>query len=176
VVAHNNAKFFAARCANQLQVTTPNANKLYVEWFGAFDQSRYDAVKKHYTDISNVPNSELVTYDLTGTGCKPSYFSYTYQGDRTVWLCAQYLSVPEIGTDCKFGTLVHEWSHAVSSTDDNAYGETACRSLVTTDPSKATNNADSHEYFAEHLARQEADISYLVPLLLNDAPKLPPGP
>ena len=51
---------------------------------------------------------------------------------------------------CKH-TLVHEWSHAVSSTDDNVYGETACHDLATTDPSKAINNADSHEYFAEHL-------------------------
>lgn len=153
VIAHNNAQYFAALSAGQLKATTGSTNALYTEWFGAFDQGRYDSVTKHYTDISNVLDTEQVTYDLTGTGCKPSYFAYTHKGDRTVWLCNQYLSAPQIGTDCKFGTLVHEWSHAVSSTDDNAYGETDCRTLATNDPGKATNNADSHEYFAEHLAQ-----------------------
>jgi hypothetical protein len=30
-----------------------------------------------------------------------------------------------------------------------AYGTTACRSLATSNPDRAVNNADSHEYFAE---------------------------
>lgn len=153
VIAHNNAQYFASLSAAQLKATTGSTNTLHQEWFGTFDQGRYDSVTKHYTDISNVLDTEQVTYDLTGTGCQPSYFAYTHKGDRTVWLCNQYLNAPQIGTDCKFGTLIHEWSHAVSSTDDNAYGEPNCRNLATNDPGKATNNADSHEYFAEHLAQ-----------------------
>lgn len=155
VVAHGNAQYFAALAAAQLNAGPASTNALYSTWFGAFDQGRYDTVTKHYTDIGNTLLNEQVTYDLTGTGCQPSYFAYTHKGGRTVWLCNQYLSASQIGTDCKFGTLVHEWSHGVSSTDDNAYGEAACTALAMSDPGKATNNADSHEYFTEHLAQSD---------------------
>jgi Lysine-specific metallo-endopeptidase len=152
IVAHDNAQYFTALCAQQLLTTNASTNALYQKWFGAFDQGRYDTVTKHYTDISNVLDNDPVTYDLTGDGCANLY-GYTTKGTRTVHLCSFYLSAAQIGTDCKFGTLVHEWSHAVSSTDDNAYGQTACRNLATSDPAKAIDNADSHEYFAEELAQ-----------------------
>jgi hypothetical protein len=153
VTAHTNAQYYAAVAAQQLRTTPGNSNALYKEWFGAFDQARYDAVTKHFTDISHVLDTEQVTYDLTGTDCQPSYFAHTYKGARTVWLCGLYLSASQTGTDCKFGTLDHEWSHAVCGTEDNAYRESGCRDLAISDPSKAVNNADSHEYFAEHLYR-----------------------
>ena len=155
VIAHQNAQYFAALAAAQLNAGPANTNALYQTWFGAFDQGRYDGVTKHYTDIGNTLLSEQVTYDLTKSGCQAGWFAYTHKGDRTVWLCDSYFSASQIGTDCKFGTLVHEWSHAVSSTDDNAYGESACQTLATNDPGKATNNADSHEYFTEHLAQSD---------------------
>ncbi len=160
VVAHGNAQYFVALAADQLTTGPASSNALYQTWFGAFDQGRYDNVTKHYNDISNTLLNEQITYDFTGKGhgsdtCQPGDFAFTYKGDRTVWLCSSYLSAAQIGTDCKFGTLVHELSHAVSSTDDNAYGETACQNLASTDTSKATNNADSHEYFTEHLAQSD---------------------
>ena len=156
-LAHGNAQHFAALAAEQLEAGPARSNALYVTWFGAFDQNRYDVVTKHYKDIANALLTEQVTYDFTGKGhrsdtCDPGDIAFTYRGSRTVWLCIGYLSAAQIGTDCKFGILVHEWSHGVSSTDDYAYGETACQNLANTDPAKATNNADSHEYFAEHLA------------------------
>jgi hypothetical protein len=160
IVAHNNAQYFAALAGGQLDAGPASTNSLFKTWFGAFDQGRYDEVTKDYKDISNTLLSEQVTYDFTGDGhgsdtCNPGDFAFTYKGDRTVWLCSSYISAAQIGTDCKFGTLVHEWSHAVASTDDNAYGETACKNLANTDPGKAVNNADSHEYFTEHLAQSD---------------------
>ncbi len=49
-------------------------------------------------------------------------------------------------------TLVHEMSHftGVAGTDDWAYGRTAAKALAISDPAKALDNADSHEYFAEN--------------------------
>ena len=151
-IAHANAQYFAALAAQQLAATPGNTNALYTDWYGAFDQGRYDTVTDHYGDISKVLETESVTYDFNGPQCQPSYFAYTYPGSRTVYLCAQYLSAAQIGTDCKFGTLVHEWSHAVSDTDDYVYGETGAGNLANTDPGKAIDNADNHEYFTEHLA------------------------
>jgi hypothetical protein len=161
VIAHNNAQYFAALAASQLAAGPASTNTLYQTWFGAFDQGRYDEVTKDYNDISNNLLSNQVTYDLSGSGCQPDYFAYTHKGDSTIWLCNLYKSAAQIGTDCKFGTLIHEWSHAVAGTDDNAYGESACQTLATTDAQKAVDNADSHEYFAEHLAQSDFGKSFV---------------
>ena len=165
VIAHDNAQVFAALSANQLDVTANGTNAAYKTWFGTFDQIRYDKIKKDYNDISGALINDQVTYDFTGTSpagdsCAPGDFAFTYKGSRTVWLCSSYLSAAQIGTDCKFGTLVHEWSHGVTSTDDNAYGQAACQALATSDPVKATQNADSHEYFAEQIAQSDFGKSF----------------
>jgi hypothetical protein len=159
ITAHNNAQRFAALCANQLNHTNPaSANALYKTWFGAFEQSRYDNVTRHFTDIANMLQKEHVNYDFTGRSpfgdrCFPGDCAFTYKGVSTVWLCSSYVSAAQIGMDCKFGVLCHEWTHAVSYTEDNAYGESDCQTLATDDPEKAANNADNHEYFAENLAQ-----------------------
>jgi peptidyl-Lys metalloendopeptidase len=38
----------------------------------------------------------------------------------------------------------------VAGTDDFAYGQTAAKSLATSNPDDAVRNADNHEYFAEN--------------------------
>jgi peptidyl-Lys metalloendopeptidase len=67
-------------------------------------------------------------------------------------VCNAFWSAPSTGTDSKAGTLVHEMSHfnVVASTDDWAYGQSAAKSLAISNPSKALDNADTHEYFAEN--------------------------
>ena len=149
--AHENAAAHAQAAARQLE--TPGASTaLCHEWFGAFDATRYATVRQHFTDISRVIASETVTYDLTGAGCQADWYAYTYAGTRKVWMCSSLWSAPATGTDSKFGTVVHELSHAVSSTDDFAYGQAAARNLAATNPANAIRNADNHEYFAETYA------------------------
>ncbi|PVF91263.1 zincin [Serendipita vermifera] len=48
--------------------------------------------------------------------------------------------------------IVHESSHftANGGTQDYAYGQSAAKSLATSNPARAIMNADSHEYFAEN--------------------------
>ena len=69
-----------------------------------------------------------------------------------MYLCNAFWSAPSLGIDSKAGTLVHEMSHftVVAGTSDYAYGTSACQRLASTNPKKAVNNADSHEYFAEN--------------------------
>jgi peptidyl-Lys metalloendopeptidase len=38
----------------------------------------------------------------------------------------------------------------VAGTDDWAYGQSAAASLATSNPTRAADNADSHEYFSEN--------------------------
>jgi peptidyl-Lys metalloendopeptidase len=84
--------------------------------------------------------------------CTDSSYAFVYANQPyKVHLCGAFWSAPATGTDSKAGTLVHETSHfsVVAGTQDYAYGQTACRSLATSNPTRAVNNADSHEYFAE---------------------------
>jgi hypothetical protein len=52
------------------------------------------------------------------------------------------------GTDSKAGTVLHEHTHSDASTDDNVYRQAGSRALAINDAGRATENADSHEYYA----------------------------
>jgi peptidyl-Lys metalloendopeptidase len=73
-----------------------------------------------------------------------------------IYVCNAFWNAPNTGTDSKAGTLVHEMSHfnVVAATDDHAYGQTAAKNLAISSPTKALDNADSHEYFAENTPAQ----------------------
>ena len=43
----------------------------------------------------------------------------------------------------------------VAATDDWAYGQSAAKNLAIRKPSRAVDNADSHEYFAENTPAQQ---------------------
>lgn len=160
LIAHNNAQYFAALAASQLNTTTANANALYQTWFGAFDQGRYDKVTKIFGDISNTLITKQVTYDLSGSGCGADWNAYTYNGSSTVWTCNGFWTLPPIAIDCQFSTILHEWSHAVDGTDDHAYGDTDCQNLATNNPGDAVENADSYENFAERMVQSDFGKSF----------------
>jgi peptidyl-Lys metalloendopeptidase len=85
--------------------------------------------------------------------CKQSYYAYVYPtAPYKIYVCNAFWSAPMTGTDSKAGTLIHEMTHfnVVASTDDWAYGKTAAAALAISNPAKALDNADSHEYFAEN--------------------------
>lgn len=122
----------------------------YTTWFGAYNSTRYATVKSHFTAIGNAFNNQAVVVDCS---CTDSYFAYVYPTQPyKIYVCKAFWSAPNTGTDSKAGTLVHEMSHfnAVAATDDWAYGQSAAKSLAISNPGKAVDNADSHEYFAEN--------------------------
>ena len=69
-----------------------------------------------------------------------------------IYLCGAFWNAPNTGTDSKAGTLIHESSHFTvnGGTSDWAYGQSDCKSLAISNPARAIDNADSHEYFAEN--------------------------
>ena len=120
----------------------------YKEWFGKHTPTRFKKIKADYTAVKTRMESIQFTYDLSGTGCDSGVYAYTYKGTSTIWFCDQFWAAPAKGTDSKAGTVVHEHTHSDASTDDNQYGQTACRALAVSNPNSAVENADSHEYFA----------------------------
>ena len=150
VTARTDASTYAANALSYLNAHTTSTTR-YTTWFGIFDTSRYNTVKSHYSAIGNAMDTKTVTFDCS---CKKkNVYAYVYSNQPyTIYLCGVFWTAPATGTDSKAGTLVHEMSHftAVAGTDDWAYGQTNAKALAISDPNKAIDNADSHEYFAEN--------------------------
>ncbi|WP_394828404.1 M35 family metallo-endopeptidase [Pendulispora albinea] len=124
----------------------------FTTWFGTFSPAARNTVGPHFTNLANTFVQKNFFFDCA-TCTRPNVYAYVYP-DRpyNVYLCPVVWNRPIRGTDSVGGTLVHETSHflAVAGTRDYAYGQSACRSLATSNPANALQNADSHEYFAEN--------------------------
>lgn len=122
----------------------------YATWFGAYSSARHNTVKGNFTNIKNAMDTASMTFDC---GCKKRYYAYVYANQPyRIYICSVFWQAPMTGTDSKAGTLVHETSHftVVAGTEDWVYGQSGAKNLAISDPNKAVDNADSHEYFAEN--------------------------
>ena len=148
VTARTEASNYSTNALGYLQAGTQGPR--YTTWFGVYNSTRYNTVKSHFTSISSAMDTATVTFNC---GCKKPYYAYVYPNQPyNIYLCKVFWTAPMTGTDSKAGTLIHEMSHfnVVASTDDWAYGQTNAKALAISDPNKAVDNADSHEYFAEN--------------------------
>jgi peptidyl-Lys metalloendopeptidase len=154
VSARSNASTYASGALSYLNTGTHGPR--YTTWFGVYDLNRYSTVKSHFAAISDAMDTKPVTFNC---GCKKkNVYAYVYSNQPyTIYLCGVFWTAPMTGTDSKAGTLIHEMSHftVVASTDDWAYGQSAAKNLALSDPNKAIDNADSHEYFAENTPFQQ---------------------
>nr|WP_050716753.1 M35 family metallo-endopeptidase [Aeromonas tecta] len=135
--------------SSYLAVDKPTG-KRYRSWFGAYSTARWDQAETQFSKIKDAIDNKPLTFDC---GCQQSYFAYVYPDQPyKVYLCKSFWTAPVKGTDSRAGTIVHELSHfnVVAGTDDLGYGQANARNLASTDPQKALNNADNHEYFAEN--------------------------
>ncbi|HXU33405.1 MAG TPA: M35 family metallo-endopeptidase [Thermoanaerobaculia bacterium] len=154
-----NAQTYATESYNFL-VNLPTASRAadarYVTWFGAYTSARYSTVQAHYNSIKNAFAGQTFQLDCDCASDNSLYAFVFVNQPYHVHLCGAFFAAPATGTDSKAGTLVHETSHftVVAGTNDNAYGQTACKKLATKNPNKAVDNADSHEYFAENNPHQ----------------------
>lgn len=122
----------------------------YTTWFGAYSSTRWNKVAGNFDAIKNALDTKAKVFDCS---CNQSYYAYVYPSQPyKVYLCRAFWSASTTGTDSKGGTIIHEMSHfnVVAGTDDIVYGQTGAKNLAISDPNGATNNADSHEYFAEN--------------------------
>ncbi len=146
--ARTEAANYSSDALNYLMTGTTGMR--YITWFGNYDPSRYNTVRGNFTNIKNAMDSASMTFDC---GCKKKYYAYVYPNQPyTIYICSTFWQAPLTGTDSKAGTLVHETSHftVVAGTEDWVYGQAGAKNLAITDPAKAIDNADSHEYFAEN--------------------------
>lgn len=131
---------------------------IYQTWFGAHTASRFSTVVSNLDQIVTTFEDSDITYDCAGPLCQASWIAYVFAGgDLEVFLCSGFWSAGTTGFDTQWGTLVHEVSHEVASTDDNAYGQTACKNLAVNDPDAAIDNADSYQLFVEEVVMAVAE-------------------
>ncbi|HEX9960931.1 MAG TPA: M35 family metallo-endopeptidase [Pyrinomonadaceae bacterium] len=148
LTARSDAAVYASDSLNYLLSGSTGAR--YTTWFGAYTSSRYSTVKNNFTNIKNAMDAASMNFDC---GCKKRYYAYVYANQPyNIYLCSIFWQAPAKGTDSKAGTLVHETSHftIVAGTEDWVYGQSGAKNLAVSDPNKAVDNADSHEYFAEN--------------------------
>lgn len=130
---------------------TPSATQRYTKWFGAYSSTGWNTAASHFLAVKDAFANRDISYDCK---CKKTNtYAYVYPTQPyKIYLCGAFWSAPVLGTDSRGGTLIHEMTHfnVVASTDDWAYGQTSAASLALTNPTKALDNADSHEYFAEN--------------------------
>lgn len=146
--ARTSATSYASNSKNYLTAGTQGSR--YTWWFGTYNSSRYSTVRTHFNNIYSALSSQPFTFDC---GCTDSAYAYVYPNQPyKIYLCNAFWSAPNTGTDSRAGTIVHETSHftVMGGTDDWAYGQSAAHSLAGSNPARAVDNADSHEYFSEN--------------------------
>jgi peptidyl-Lys metalloendopeptidase len=126
-------------------------------WFGPFDNRKAAQVgsviqgfkgqlrcKSHvfYTDLGRCEDDTLAWYIKHPDPKQLSIANY----------CPSFFSLPDNGTDSKWGTILHELSHGYGGTVDHAYGQARCRQLAVFAPHLAVENADSYQYYLEEEA------------------------
>jgi peptidyl-Lys metalloendopeptidase len=154
VTATANATTYSTGAKNYL-AGTGSGTPRYTTWFGAYTSTRWSTARAHYTAIEDAFLTKPITYNCK---CKQNYYAYVYPTQPyAIYLCKVFWQAPATGTDSKAGTLVHEMSHfnVTAGTDDWVYGQSGAKSLAISDPTKALNNADNHEYFAENTPAQQ---------------------
>ena len=151
LAAHAGAYFKTLSAIANLNADVED-NDLYTTWFGDYNASRFDTVRDNYESISTALVDTEFTYDCNGPHCveDSSIIAYTSWFSTTIYLCKPFWSELPTSDDSQIETVIHELSHAVTLTEDNAYGAVACKKLADEDPAKAIDNADNYGHFADN--------------------------
>lgn len=151
VAATGQAVTYASGAVSYLQ-NMGSSTPRYTKWFGTYSSAGAATALSHFSAVHSAFTTQNLAYDCK---CKKqNTYAYVYASQPyKIYLCGAFWAAPLAGTDSRGGTLIHEMTHftVVAGTDDYAYGQTAAANLAATDPAKALDNADSHEYFAENM-------------------------
>ncbi len=122
----------------------------YLKWFGQHTEGGFSRVLSTFTETENVIANSEIEFDCS---CNEPFFAYVFPVDPfKIYLCPLFWNASLFGTDSRAGTIVHELTHfpEIIGTHDHAYGARDVANLAIVDPTRATFNADSYEYFAEN--------------------------
>jgi len=148
----------------------------YLHWFGEYDSEHYAEALDTYAKSEDLMGRGEVEFLCD---CDEPYYAFIRRTEPfRVNLCTFYWSAPRLGTDSRAGTILHEVSHfnEVGGTEDHAYGAALASALARNDSSRAVNNADSIEYFAENTPFREISAGIAEPEPQPEPAPEPPAP
>jgi|GEM_PF-3509692 hypothetical protein len=114
---------------------------------------RVEHVKDGVNKIEEVLREEEITLRKYGLadGEEEETFAYVYPDEvaHNIYLGGAFWDANTSGYNSKAGTIIHELSHRVHSTEDHVYGMKDAKALAKDDPQLAVTNADNYEFLAE---------------------------
>ena len=147
----------AAKMTNNAQIRIGGKRRgRYKTWFdtnyssaNATAKTRFNKVKKGWVKVHDVFQSKRIYFDCSARN--ESYYAEvdTSDGKYKLKLGKDFWTAAGTGRDSKGGAIVHEISHEEVYTDDHVYGEADAKQLAQNDATKAVDNADNWEYYAE---------------------------
>lgn len=162
---HSEAMTWTELSANQSSGT-----QLVADWFGSVSESVYAAqitagfetmLSKATTGTTYVCESSSCTNGcICGSGNVFAYvYPHNYWAAQIIYICSFTFSYEPASE--RVQTVVHELSHFdnAANTNDYAYGESSCKSLASSNPTAAVNNADSMGYFAKYVGTSSAVLA-----------------
>ena len=129
------------------------AGARYVQWFGAYDATRWERAQDNFEAADVALDAGAITVVCHDALCNPNSYAFVYPTQPyTVHVCNAFWTAPATGTDSKAGTLIHEFMHftTIAGTGDRAYGQTDAAALAVSNPEHALDNSDNYEYFVEN--------------------------
>lgn len=152
--AYDAAKNMAAaakRALHNAPISQRPQARRYLEWFGAYEKSRYSKVTSNFDKVHDVLFNKSISIVCPVACSNMAAFVYPSR-PYTIYFCDSFFRCPLAGAGSKAGIIIHELSHfnIVARTDDVVYGRLGARQLARQNPNQAIRNADSHEFFAEN--------------------------
>lgn len=115
-------------------------------WFGSGPRAKVTNSLTRIIDRLEDPSTLILSCEERN--CEHDLMGYTEK--NLVSVCPDFFqSEPRDHYDSRMGTLVHEFTHMLSNTEDHGYGPGEARRLAAEEPRKAVENADNIEYFVE---------------------------
>ncbi len=135
-----------------------NDKILFAQWFDrrinsksvtdlAQAKANYSKVKENFVKIHSAFLSGTLILDCQiGTGYA---YVHTNDGVNKIYFENLFWTAPLTGRNSKGGTIVHEISHETVNTSDYGYGIKNALGFAQNNPTKAIDNADNYEFYAE---------------------------
>jgi peptidyl-Lys metalloendopeptidase len=156
--ALSGAESLANRAFSSIVNTSLSARSqaaLYRQWFGAYEESRWNRVKDNFSRIASATSNQTVNFSCDCPDVSSDdVIAYVFPSSPySVYICPGFFNFRSIGgANSQSGIIIHELSHfsVLADTDDHVYGVGGALALAVNTPSQAISNADNYEYFAEN--------------------------